>query len=147
MNEASVKAERAYFSRPQSLPELTRYCDRHPNRLASMRKRLQTTAASPCRAPRRIELSTETPALPKLLPGRYEPGGTMRRRGRVVTWDDHWIPPGELGLSGSALNSRGLRPGIRPRPGTMTLRCAGEPPPWAALGRDWEEDGDDQLIT
>jgi len=151
-NEASVKNERAYFSRPQSLPELTRYYERHPRRLESNRRRLQLAANDkPCERRRCIELSTETHALPKLLPGRYEPGGTMRKhglRGPVIGWNDHWVPPGELRMAASALNAKGLRPGVRPRPGSMTLRCAGQPPAWAVLGKDWEEEEEEaeQLV-
>mmetsp|Transcript_69183 Transcript_69183/g.129123 ORF Transcript_69183/g.129123 Transcript_69183/m.129123 type:complete len:386 (-) Transcript_69183:41-1198(-) len=110
-NLSKPKDRRNYFSKPQSLPELGRYYERH----RGFRKhRRQIDIPTPREKPG--VLSTETQ--PSLLPWRYSPGGSMKDKasGQVKPWTDFWQPPA------AALSRKDYKPG------TLTLRCSGVPP-------------------
>jgi len=108
------KGQRNYFSRPQSLPQLGRYQRTHKG----FRKHRTEGAALP-------EEKHKSPVLSNymetMLPGRYEPGGTMKRRAgtkskKLVSWEDHWQTPAYL------------EP--RYKPAVLDFRCPGPPPSW-----------------
>mmetsp|Transcript_81354 Transcript_81354/g.263997 ORF Transcript_81354/g.263997 Transcript_81354/m.263997 type:complete len:310 (-) Transcript_81354:188-1117(-) len=131
INEASPPPRRMYLSRPQSLPELKRYLDRHSTKFADQRR---FYAQKPVPEPRRI-LSDDTPALPMLLPERYVPGGTMRKKGKTTEWMDAWQAP-------KCITHGGLAGRISP--GSLTLRVAGRAPAWLARGKDVDSDEEEQ---
>mmetsp|Transcript_19622 Transcript_19622/g.53759 ORF Transcript_19622/g.53759 Transcript_19622/m.53759 type:complete len:408 (-) Transcript_19622:69-1292(-) len=112
-NKKAPKRMKVYFSRPQSLPELTRYCnikrgcEEQAKRLAEKEE------------PRKpAVLSTDSAAMPMTMPSRHSEGGTMQNfHGETVPWMEKWQAP----LS--------LRP-TRRDPGANALRCIGPPPDW-----------------
>jgi len=108
-NPASHPGQRQYFSRPQSLPELTRYFDTHRGFKTATKQLAQPLPMKP-RAP----LSTDTGF--ELLPDRSSPAGTMRdrRTGKVQKWRDDWQTPAAVKM--------------HYQPGTLDLRCPGPPP-------------------
>jgi len=109
MNERCPAGQRQYFSRPQSLPELSRYFethrgyDRHLKRLAKPELQKKSTF-----------LSTDTGV--EMLPSRSVPGGSMRdrRTGKEMPWKDYWQTPSCIRTTY--------------QPGTLDLRCPGPPP-------------------
>mmetsp|Transcript_17722 Transcript_17722/g.41213 ORF Transcript_17722/g.41213 Transcript_17722/m.41213 type:complete len:386 (-) Transcript_17722:84-1241(-) len=113
------KDKRTYFSRPQSLPELSRYYERHKG---FRKHRRQIDIPTPREKPG--VLSTETQ--PSLMPWRYTVGGKMKHQttGEATPWTDFWQPPA------SALARKDYKPG------TLTLRCSGVPPPGRFLPED-----------
>mmetsp|Transcript_133399 Transcript_133399/g.333035 ORF Transcript_133399/g.333035 Transcript_133399/m.333035 type:complete len:421 (-) Transcript_133399:129-1391(-) len=126
-NEVTPKQMKRYFSRPQSLPDLKKYINRHSTRFDSLQKQL---ARPPDPKPVRV-LSTDTQGLPEIMPQRHGVGGSMRdKHGRQLEWIDRqtprWLSHGE-GAS-------------RVRPGSLSLRSPGPPPAYAWKGKDIDED-------
>jgi len=101
---------RSYFSRPQSLPELTRYYKEHRGF-----RRHKESMARP--EPRKLPHVLSTGSL-QHLQERALPGGHMLNRfsGQTEAWEDHWQTP------------RSMKP--RVRPGSMLLRTSEPPPKW-----------------
>lgn len=138
INEAVPAPLRTYLSRPQSLPELRRYLDRHghSSKYDDVRKFM---AEKKPEEPKRI-LSNDTARLPCFLPQRYQPGGRMRNKcGKKVKWMNEWQTP--KGISHGDLGPRLV-------PGTLTLRCPPKCPDWLFFGKDYEEDDvEEALVT
>lgn len=114
INDVMPKGMRNYFSRPQSLPQLGRYQRTHKG----FRKHRTEGAAIP-------EEKYKSPVLSNymetMLPGRYEPGGTMKRRAgtkskKLISWEDHWQTPAYL------------QP--RYKPAVLDFQHPGPPPSW-----------------
>jgi len=102
---------RTYFSRPQSLPELTRHYTTHRGFQRHMK---QLERPEPRKVP--AVLSTGNGELG--LPERARPGGRMRNKstGKREAWEDHWQRPACM------------VPKVRP--GTLLLRSSEPPPRW-----------------
>lgn len=119
LNPMEPKRRKQYFSRPQSLPELKRYC-----RLHDRCKSLLGPLIPPEDVPHRSNLSN---TLPTFLPERHvNYVGRTSVHGEVPKWDHHWQVPKSLAV---------------PKPGdtaTKSLRCPGECPLWLIHGRDLE---------
>jgi len=115
-NDEMPAIRRAYLSRPQSLPELSRHFERHRG-FKAQREKLSQPAE-----PKKIKvLSTDTASFFAFNPATGVPGGTMRSRsGQVVQWKDHWQTP--------------LCVRKPHKPGTHLLRCPGQPPDWMFAG-------------
>lgn len=111
MNHEIPAQQRVLFSRPQSLPELTRYYELH----RGFNGNADRMASLPDQRRHKAVLSTESTAA--MMPERDGPGGTMRNplSGRVVEWNDHWQEPASLKQ--------------KPLPVTLLFRCPGKPPP------------------
>merc|ERR1711957_765235 len=110
-NEHCPMGQRDYFSRHQSVPELTRHFDTHRG-FGIQQKKI-----------RRPELPKKSPVLSTdngtgMLKERSLPGGHMRSRstGKAQTWEDHWQKPKCVGN--------------RYQSGTLLLRSPGPPPKW-----------------
>lgn len=117
LNPALPSLRRTYFSRPQSLPELTRFFRVHRG-FESQLQRLE--AEEPPQGPGGLSSSPQG----DLSPSRHVKGGTMRDvKGEVVPWRDDWVPP--------LASRRYMRDA-----GTKSLRCPGEPPDFLRFGRD-----------
>lgn len=88
-NHEMPAIQRTYFSRPQSLPELSRYYNLHRG-FETNSDRLRNTCDV-----RRHKGILSTDGVPSMIRERDVPGGTMRHplSGRVVPWTDHWIEP------------------------------------------------------
>jgi len=106
INTVMPSRRRNYFSRPQSLPELTRFYQTRRG-FADHRKALTQPE------PRSIRVLDSEVGLPE----RHLPGGRMRgpKREKVV-WNDHWQEPESLKQ--------------KYQPGTLLLRTPGHPPRW-----------------
>jgi len=102
---------RSYFSRPQSLPELSRYYKEHRGF-----RRHKESLEKP--EPRRLPHVLSTGGGLQHLQERALPGGHMTNRftRQTEAWEDHWQAP------------RSMKP--RVRPGTMLLRSSQPPPRW-----------------
>jgi len=104
-------ARRTYFSRPQSLPELGRYYEKHRG-FAIHRQRMQQPEVPPYRNVLSNEKGRE------FHPARAKPGGSMRNRstGKLEAWEDQWQVP------------KCVKPKFRP--GSLLLRTMPAPPKW-----------------
>lgn len=101
---------RTYFSRAQSLPELTRYYNSHRG-FQDQKKRMKQPE------PGRYQAVLSTDTVPSSLAERHVPGGLMvGHRNKVKLWDDHWQTP------------KSVKKMIQP--GTLCFRCPGTPPPF-----------------
>jgi len=102
---------REYFSRQQSLPELTRYFETKRG-FGSQLERMQTV--TDLRRYKGTPLSTDTK--PDMIPERAVPGGTVRSpfSGNVDLWNDHWQEP-------ASMKKKAL-------PVTLLFRCPGKVP-------------------
>lgn len=100
---------RHYFSRPQSLPELTRYYEKKRGHQKA-RKRMDVPTP-------RFEKSMICADTVPMIPSRHLPGGLMRSKSthKVVPWRDFWQTP-------KACIQRYT-------PGTMYFQCPKLPPP------------------
>merc|ERR1712129_239867 len=86
-NELKPKRQRAYFSRPQSLPELQQHLVKQGPGGQALLKRHNRRRESPPITPSRITADAE----PSLCPERHELGGNMMDRdGEVRAWNDRW---------------------------------------------------------
>lgn len=109
------RAQRQYFSRPQSLPELARYFETHRGHQKSLSR-----LAQPDPPKKMVVLSNDSGVEMKhrsqILPPRSSPGGSMRdrRTGKVQLWRDYWQTPASVRE--------------KYQPGTLDLRCMGPPP-------------------
>jgi len=112
--------QRTYFSRPQSLPELTRHYEKHRG-FSKHRWRIAQEEPPKYRSPLSTDLG------PQFLPQRALPGGKMRNpaTGQRERWEDHWQTP------------LCVRPRIKP--GTLLLQCSEPPPSWML---DYKGDND-----
>lgn len=112
------KGRRKFFSRPQSLPELTRHYQTHRGFDSNFSKLLSEMA------PRKSPILSNDSTGFEFQRERSLPGGTMRNpdTGRLTPWEDHWQPP--LCLK-SQYN-----------PGTLDFRCPGPPPKWMYMDED-----------
>lgn len=113
-NDRCPQGQRSYFSKTQSLPELQRFYETHRgfNRMAERLTRPEAKAKP-------AVLSNERNG--EIYMARSEPGsrdGWMRHpiTGRVELWEDHWQTPKCIAQFY--------------QPGTIALRCPGEPPKW-----------------
>lgn len=102
-------SRKSYFSRPQSLPELSRHYDTHRG-FKVHQERLQEPE------PHKEYLVLSTENAPQFLRERAKPGGTMRNKatGKREMWEDFWQKP-------ACLKSRYT-------PGSLDFRCPGPPP-------------------
>jgi hypothetical protein len=106
-NFGKPRGERRYFSRPQTLPELSRFYSTRTGYTSHLKK-LQ----SPEEKQRQMVLSGEAEA--PIDKERHEPGGSMRsREGMTIFWNNHWQP------TASEM--------WKYTPGTNTLRLPGAP--------------------
>lgn len=105
------------FSRTQSEPELGRFYSR---------RRLFKTQFERLHAPEPEPFRTMLTAdLPPLLPERHKPDGRMRdSAGQRTRWDDCWQTP------------KGILIKNQPSPGSLSLRCMGQPPDYIVKGKD-----------
>jgi len=112
--------QRNMFSRPQSLPELTRYFELHRG-FQKNKTRLENVPET-----RRHKGVLSTDSVPEMMPNRNGPGGTMRSAisGRAMPWNDHWQEPFCMKK--------------KPPPVTLLFQCPGKPP--ASLYGRTEED-------
>lgn len=107
-NLGKPRGQRTYFSRPQTVDELSRFFSSRQGYDQHLRK-LQ----SPERKKMQMILSGEADA--PMCQERHEPGGSMRsREGLTIFWNNHWQP------TASEM--------WRYTPGTNTLRLPGFPP-------------------
>eukprot|EP00928_Gymnodinium_smaydae_P051619 TRINITY_DN351_c1_g1_i1.p1 TRINITY_DN351_c1_g1~~TRINITY_DN351_c1_g1_i1.p1 ORF type:complete len:397 (-),score=50.74 TRINITY_DN351_c1_g1_i1:93-1283(-) len=121
VNPMESKRRKTYFSGYQSLPDLTRHYEKRAGFEAQM-KRLRTPEAPS----RPLVLSTDSRAMPEIIPDRASPQGSMKScRGQVVQWNDTWQTPGPM------------KP-TRRDPGSLMLRTPGPPPEWIRHGKDAE---------
>jgi len=117
LNAVVPRRMKTYFSSPKSVTELARFYSRHQG---FEQHRLRLARPEPLR--RQEVLSTDS--MPQILPERHVSGGTMYNScGEKAAWIDEWQTPRSLGRSKS-------------QPGSLLLRCPGEPPEWLYLGRD-----------
>lgn len=118
LNKALMPRQKFVFSRVQTEPELRRFYMRHP-RWDSHYERLDAA-----HHPRPQSLLTAD--LPPLLPERYVPSGNMRNpvTRQRETWNDYWQTP----------KSSSLAP--RVSPGSLLLRCPGQPPDHLVQGKE-----------
>eukprot|EP00929_Paragymnodinium_shiwhaense_P001538 TRINITY_DN101772_c0_g1_i1.p1 TRINITY_DN101772_c0_g1~~TRINITY_DN101772_c0_g1_i1.p1 ORF type:complete len:433 (-),score=112.95 TRINITY_DN101772_c0_g1_i1:370-1668(-) len=116
-NPGMTKGNKIYFSRPQSLPELSRFYDRHPDRMKDNARRFHT--------PQEVKKQNPAVVVEPILPGRYVPDGTMINcQGRNVMWMDDWQTPSSFEKKApSALNY---------------LRCEPVVPDDMKYGRDYK---------
>eukprot|EP00405_Crypthecodinium_cohnii_P015357 CAMPEP_0206459074 /NCGR_PEP_ID=MMETSP0324_2-20121206/23960_1 /ASSEMBLY_ACC=CAM_ASM_000836 /TAXON_ID=2866 /ORGANISM="Crypthecodinium cohnii, Strain Seligo" /LENGTH=345 /DNA_ID=CAMNT_0053930557 /DNA_START=105 /DNA_END=1139 /DNA_ORIENTATION=+ len=111
-NDELPSTTRTYLSRPQSLPELMRYCKDRRDLQGNYWKLLQPEVKK--KSP---VLSSETANFFPFNPDKGRAGGTMRSTtGDVVKWLDHWQTP----LCGRK----------RVQSATHYLQCPGKPPDW-----------------
>mmetsp|Transcript_88822 Transcript_88822/g.153562 ORF Transcript_88822/g.153562 Transcript_88822/m.153562 type:complete len:389 (-) Transcript_88822:9-1175(-) len=121
VNPTLPRLQRAYFSRPASLPELQRFYNTYQG-FGAQNRRLRTHTD-----PRRQKTVLSTDSQPQICPERAELGGTARNRhGDVVPWTDAWQTP--------LCEKQAAK-----KPGSLLLRCPGKPPPLLYLGRDAPE--------
>jgi len=113
-NDRCPQGQRSYFSKTQSLPELQRFYEsrRGFHRMAERLTRPEVK-------PKVAVLSNEKNG--EIYMARSEPGsrdGCMRHpiTGRVELWEDHWQTPKCIAQFY--------------QPGTIALRCPGDPPRW-----------------
>jgi len=123
-NMERPRALREYFSRPQSLPELSRFYDTHRG-FVPMRTRLD------CTTPRRKTSPLSTETQPVLNPERHRPTGKMLNNEKeAVQWADLWQEPAWRTLRykpGSLDLSLLPPPGwMTEKPGSLNLRA--QPP-------------------
>lgn len=106
------QALRNYFSRPQSLPELTRYYESH----RGFRDRLKQLKEAEEKKKSRLEGQKDEIALARSKLGSAE--GWMRNpvTGKREVWEEHWQNP------------RCMKQMYQP--GTLSLRCPAVPPTW-----------------
>jgi len=118
--------QRAYFSRPQSLPELKRFYDMHPN---SDFEKAQGKLKTPELRRKKTVLSTETKT--ELCPERNRPAGRSPdfgdpdRKVKVPLWNSNFQDP--------VWNKP------RYRPGSQTLRLPGQAPRWLYVDEYYED--------
>lgn len=120
-NERCPQGQRSYFSKTQSLPELQRFYETRRG-FRQMADRL----ALPEAKPKPAVLSNERNG--EIYMARSEPGsrdGWMRHpiTGKVELWEDHWQTPKCIQQYY--------------QPGTIQLRCPGEPPRWMYADGDF----------
>lgn len=119
INPMESKRRKAYFSKYQSLPDLTKHYEKH-NGFEAQMSRLR----SPETPARLLVLSTESRAMPEIIQDRATPQGSMKScRGQVVQWNESWQTPGPMQPT-------------RREPGSLLLRTPGPPPAWIKHGKD-----------
>jgi len=113
-NEKCPQGQRSYFSKAQSLPELKRFYETRRG-FRSMASLMQLPEVRPKPAVLSNERTGDI-CLPRSVPGTRD--GWMRNHitGRQELWTDHWQAPKCIQQFY--------------QPGTVQLRCPGEPPRW-----------------
>jgi len=122
LNKVLMPRKKHMFSRVQTEPELRRFYARHPRWDAHYAK-LDT--------PEPIRPQTMLTAdIAPLLPERHVPNGRMRnpQTGQRERWNDYWQTPKSACLTQKVT------------PGSVLLRCPGEPPEHLVRGRDDDQD-------
>eukprot|EP00930_Biecheleria_cincta_P082871 TRINITY_DN72513_c0_g1_i1.p1 TRINITY_DN72513_c0_g1~~TRINITY_DN72513_c0_g1_i1.p1 ORF type:complete len:371 (-),score=51.15 TRINITY_DN72513_c0_g1_i1:115-1227(-) len=117
VNATLQPRQKHLFSRTQSEPELKRFYSRRRH-FKTQFVRLHAPEPEPYR-------TMITADMPPLLPSRHIPDGTMRdKAGQRTRWDDCWQTP------------QGILIKNQPSPGSLSLRCMGQPPDHILKGKD-----------
>lgn len=94
INDALPEGKRRYFSRPQSVPELARWCG---NYIGCEKKQMQLSLPPPPKGTSALfpKILSSEGGTPLMMPERHNPGGIMRshRTGEQAVWEEHWQVP------------------------------------------------------